>query len=106
MSFAETFGPGGSWSWGSLVRPCLLLPPFRVHLPIDFPHEVYSRSSHQLPPCGSINGHHLRPQLENLGRFIVPSYLLRTLGSIRIRTPKRLRRVSSRSEPNLNGPWY
>ena len=95
---AETFGPCGCWSCGSLVRPsCFHL---FVTLTVISSSLVYSRFSRHPLRCASTNGLRSPPRPGNLGQFTVPSFHLRTRVNIRTRISKRSFRALLRSEPS------
>lgn len=95
---AETFGPCGYWSCGSLVRPsCFHL--FLTLMAISSS-LVYSRFSRHPLRCASTNGPRSPPRPGNLGQFTVPSFHLRTRVNIRTRISKRSFRALLRSEPS------
>ena len=95
---AETSGPCGCWSCGSLVRT-FLLPSLRDAYGGLFP-VAYSRFFRHLPRCASTNGPPSPPQPGNLGQFIVPSFPLRTPVNTRAKMSKRSFRALLRSEPS------
>ena len=95
---AETFGPCGCWSCGSLVRPSCFHP-FPT-LTVISSSLVYSRFSRHPLRCASINGPRSPPRPGSSGKFTVPSFHLRTRVNIRTRISKRSFRASLRSEPS------
>ena len=95
---AETFGPCGCWSCGSLVRPYCFHPfPTLMVIPSSL---VYSRFSRHPLRYGSTNGPRSPPRPGNLGQFTVPSFHLRTRVNIRTRISKRSFRALLRSGPS------